>query len=175
MKKKIEDIINDVFTGDLQKNALDLISYLRANDLSIEDPGDHQWDVRYQDEIVCFIHFVVPEYLPKVTESERCLLIYSALEQGTWINWTDGEKNGDFVDSFVDERIKEIAWANLRICDEDCAAKCKSGRCKRVLGKEFNNVCISALMFVSPDGETLECVKRMIDARLSDIRKNIRT
>ena len=175
MKKKIEDVINAVFAGDLQKNALDLIAYLRVNELSIEDPGDHQWDARYKDQIVCFIHFVVPEYLPHVEESERCLLIYSSVEQGTWINWTDGDKNDEIVDSPVDEHIKEIAWANLRFCNKDCAGACKPGKRKRVLGKEFDNCCYSALMFTSPGGETLGCVKRMIDARLNDIRKIIRT
>ena len=77
-----------------------------------------------------------------------------------------GDSNVDF---FVDERIKEIAWANLRTCVVDCGGACKPGRRKRVLGKEFNNLCFSALMFDSPNSETLECVKRMVDARVNDI------
>ena len=122
--------------------------------------------------ILCFIHFVVPEYLPKVEENKRSLLIYSDLEQGTWVNWNDGGKNDNNVDFLVDERIKEIAWANLRTCVTDCGRACKPGRCKKVLGKEFNNLCVSALMFDSPDIETLECVKKMVDARINDILKN---
>ena len=67
-KRQIEDVINDVFTDDLRKNALDLSAYLRTSGLSVEDPEDHQWDARYKNEIVCFIHFVVPEYLPTLND-----------------------------------------------------------------------------------------------------------
>ncbi|MCL2284942.1 MAG: hypothetical protein FWC32_01090 [Firmicutes bacterium] len=175
LKRTMEDVINEVFTGDLQRNALDLAAYLKENQCSAEDPGNHMWDAKYKDEVVCFIHFVVPEYNPEynseVKENERNLLIYSDLEQGTWVNWTDSEKNDEIVAYPVDERIKKIAWSNLRTCTEECSGPCKPGMSKRVLGKTFNNLCFSALMFSSLDKETLECVKRMIDAKISDIVK----
>ena len=52
LKREIEDVINEVFIGELQKNALDFIAYLKAKGLLVEDPGNHMWDAKYKDEIV---------------------------------------------------------------------------------------------------------------------------
>ncbi len=41
-----------------------------------------------------------------------------------------------------------------------------------ILGKEFNNLCNSAMAFTDPDVEAMECAKRMVGIRINDILKN---
>ena len=165
MSRKIEDAIMDVLKGDAQKNALDFVAYLRENEIPLEE-SDNLWSVQYKDEYMCFILIDGSDNAPGPWT------IWSEQVPGTWVTWSDDDCGGEYVDFPLDDHIKEIALANINICGS-CGGSCSPGRRKRVLGKEFDNVCNSAIAFTNPDAAALECAKRMIDARKDDINKNI--
>jgi len=140
--RSIEDIFGEVLTGDVLKNALDFMEFLGANEVT--QTGQHEW--YYKDGCVCYID----------TRNER----------HSWIVWTEGDYSNECEGFPIDERTKEIAWANVMKCgncnDVDC-----SGKEKIIFGKEFTNICNAdnvnmTFMFTNPDAETLECVKKLI-------------
>jgi len=146
--RRIKDIFSEVLTGDVLKNALDFTGFLGANEIT--QIGQHEW--YFKDECVCYID--------------------TRNECHSWIVWTEGDYSSEHEFSPIDERTKEIAWANVMNCgncdDVDC-----SGKAKIIFGKEFANVCNAGnvnmtFMFTNPDVETLECVKKLVL-----MRKNI--
>ena len=163
-KQNFEAVINETLKDDTKKNALDFITYLGTDEMSYTH-SDFCWDVRYKDESVCFI--MIGGFEDKQLNH---WVIWSDQVPGSWANWDDGENNGGYVDFPVDEHIKELAWANVNICGR-CGGECSPGKRKTVLGKEFDNLCQSAIVFTNPDAETMECAKKMIDARKGDILK----
>lgn len=78
-----------------------------------------------------------------------------------------GDEGGDVP--AVDERTREAAWAHINRC-ASCGGDCSPGKRKVVLGKAFEGLCGSALAFNDPDAEALACAKKMVDARIGDIR-----
>ena len=169
-KKIVEDVINEALTGEYQKSALELITYLRANEMEIPhgELDTFIWEITFKGELVCYFEL-----------SMECWGVLSAQVPGSWINWPEGENNGVYDDVNVDEYIKEIAWANVRICEnakpdaEPCGGECSPGRYKRILGKEFENVCVSALGLFGTDADKypdiLQCMKKMIEARKNEV------
>jgi len=140
--KEIRDVFNEVLAGDTLRNALNFVDFLGANEVT--QAGEHEW--HYKGECVCYID--------------------TRNHNHHWIVWTEGDYNSE-PDSFpIDERTKEIAWANVMKCgnckDVDC-----SGKAKVILGKEFSNICNAdnahmTFMFTNPNAEVLECVKKLV-------------
>lgn len=59
-EQEIENFIDEVLTGETQKNALEFTAYLRANEmLFVRGRGYWEdklyWMIKYNDEYVCFI------------------------------------------------------------------------------------------------------------------------
>jgi len=143
---KIEAIFNEVLTGDVLKNALDFTNFLNTND--IVQLGQHEW--YYKDKCACYID----------TRNEK----------HSWIVWTEGDYSTDHDTFPIDERTKEIAWANVMKCSNCDGVDCKPGITKTIFGKEFTNVCNAdnvnmTFMFINPNAETLECVRKLISMR----------
>ena len=160
-EQKIEDFINEVLTGDAQKNALDFAAYLRANEMLFERgkgywEGKLYWLIKYKNKYVCFI-LIGTEEKPG---------------PGPWTIWSDDSSSNWFEDFPLDERIKEIAWKNVDFCGNCGGCRSKTGTRKTIFGKEFNNVCRTTMRFIDPDVEALECVKKMVELRKNDILRN---
>ena len=161
-EQRIENFIGEVLTGDARKNALDFFAYLWANEMLFERGKGYwedkiYWMVKYKDEYVCFI----------LVGSE------DKTEPESWIIWSDDSDSNWFTDFLVDERIKEIAWKNVDICGNCGGCNNPGGTRKIIFKKEFNNVCRTAMKFINPDVEALECAKKMVEIRKNDILKNI--
>ena len=159
-EQKIENFIGDVLIGETQKNALEFVAYLRANEmLFVRGNGYWEdklyWMIKYKDEYVCFI-----------------LINGSEKKDEPWIIWSDDSGSSWFADFSLDEHMKEVAWKNIDFC-ANCGGDCSPGAHKTIFGKEFNNVCRTAMRFINPDVEALECVKKLVEIRKSDILKNI--
>ena len=147
--KKIEEVFNDALTGDTLENALAFVNFLSVNEIT--QTGQHEW--YYKDECACYID--------------------TRNESNSWIVWTEGDYSNKHEVFPIDERAKEIAWANVMKCgncnDVDC-----SGKAKVVFGKEFTNICNAnnvnmTFMFTNPDADTLECVKKLVLMRKNTI------
>ncbi|MCL2512442.1 MAG: hypothetical protein FWF08_00955 [Oscillospiraceae bacterium] len=146
--QKLEDVINEVFSGDTLKNALDFTAFLRANEMIYRKSHG---EISYNGNCVCYMH-----------------LDGLAQKPGPWTIWTEGDYSGEREDFPMDEHMKEIAWANVNIC-ASCGGSCSPGKRTTIFGKEFDNVCSAAMAFYIPDTETLECVKKLLEIRKKEI------
>lgn len=63
----------------------------------------------------------------------------------------------------LEERYKEFARANVRICTGECGCpNWPRGGNQTVYGKDFESVCSSVVCFFNPDAEALGTIKEMM-------------
>ncbi len=158
----IEHFIDAFLTGETRDKALAFAAFLRANEMAfVRDKGYWEdklyWMIKYKAEYVCFILF-------NGSGSEK--------QFAPWTIWSDDSDSNWFADFQLDEHTKEIAWKHVDFCGNCGGCDNPGGICKTIFGKEFNNVCRTTMRFINPDDETLECVKKMIEIRISDILRN---
>ena len=144
--QKIGDVFNEVLTGDVLKNALDFTEFLSVHEIIQAD----QHAMHYRGKCVCYLD--------------------TRNEHHSWIVWTEGDYSSEQEAFPIDERTKEIAWANVMKCGNCDGVDCSPGKTKMIFGKEFENICNAdkvnmTFMFTNPDNETLECVKKLIMMR----------
>ena len=144
--RKIEDMIHAKLSDEVQKNALEFINYL-AEDVSLEDE-DWCWKAKYKGETV--FHFRIGGFQ----------------DEPNWLAWSAIAV--DYSDTEIDEQSQKIAWENICTCG-NCGSDCAPGRRAIIFGKEFENCCTSSLMFINPNGDSLECLKKLIDIRKSNL------
>jgi len=148
---KIEDAFEKFLTGDELKNALNLAEFLSANKMVY----DGEYEMRYKGELACYINM----------PSER---------DKQWGIWTAGDYSNDYEGFPIDERTKEIAWANVVKCGNCGGTRggvgCNPGKTEVIFEKEFTNVCNGtdnlAMRFVNPDAEAVACAKEMIKMKI---------
>jgi hypothetical protein len=147
--KTIEDAITETLAGEPRENALDFVAFLRESGMQFERGGGYwadkvYWLIKHNGEYTCFV------------------LIDGINECGQpWVIWSD-DSTADW-DSPLDERTKEIAWANVDFCG-NCGS-CVGGKRKTIFGLEFDNVCRTTFRFDNPDSEAVECVKKLVGVR----------
>ena len=153
----IEKAIKRNLRGENLKHALDFAAFLRANKMSFVREGGYwkdklYWSVKSKNEYMCFILIGV-EHPGEVPDR--------------WIVWADNSGSKCFEDVPLDERLKEIAWANVDICGG--CGHCAGGTRKVLFGKGFDNVCLTPMRFLNPDAGTLAFMKKMVEIRKDDI------
>ncbi|MDD4493462.1 MAG: hypothetical protein PHV32_03815 [Eubacteriales bacterium] len=152
-EQNAEYYIAEILVGDAQKNALDFLAYLRANEMLFERgkgywAGKLYWLIKYKDEYVCFI-------LVNGGEDET--------EPEGWVIWSDDSDSDWYANSHLDEHTKAIAWENIDFC-ANCGS-CSGGMRKTIFGREFDNVCRTTFRFNNPNVEALECLKELVEIR----------
>jgi len=162
-KITMEDVMNKVFTDDKLKNALDFAAHLRALNLPLKEFESEEktyfFDIDYKGVLLCYIHI-----------SKKSMRIFSSQVPCSWIY--RGESDIGYDEPDVDENIKKAAWKKVRKCT-NCGCGNAPGRRKRILGKEFDNICVSALGFRMPTTAVdWECIKQMVTAMKNDIDRN---
>ena len=142
--KRIEDAFNEFLDGDELKNALDFTEFIKANEMIY----DGEYEIHYREKCVC--------YIDTPNESNKW-----------WRVWTVGDYSNEHKGFQVDERMKEIAWANVVKCGNCDDVSCDPGKTEVIFGKEFTNVCNGvgslAMRFTNPDVDALECAKKMVE------------
>jgi len=151
VKPQIEDVANEVLSGDALRNALDFIAYLRENKLNPNWSATNVWKVSSKTFNVCFIR------LYGAAE-------YHGLKPGEWnISPFIGEYEPD---SLSDEN-RDIAWANKKTCS-GC------GKCAlpldAVFGRKYDYACEAAIRFVNPDAKAIACAKKLVELRRNEIK-----
>jgi len=163
MHKKIEEAITGVLKGEAQKNALEFVDYLKSNGFVFHDSDNYFWHPTYKNKELCVINVEINDDGTSSFDTMWSLL------PSAWENWSDGEN----MECPVDERTKEIIWANVRPCEITDCGDCSPGICKIILGKEFKNLCGCFLGIYAPDAETVDCMKKLVDGIKNDIDKNV--
>ncbi|MBT3276114.1 MAG: hypothetical protein HN368_23400 [Spirochaetales bacterium] len=158
-EQRIEDFVVEVLIGDVQKNALEFIEYLRANRMLFERWRKGFWENK--------LYWVI-----KLNNKYVCFVLVNGSEENDdpWIIWSDDSVSKCFENFPLDEHTKEIAWKNVDFC-ANCGS-CSGGTCKTIFGKEFTNVCRTTFRFNNPDVEALVFIKKMVEIRKNDILHN---
>lgn len=168
-EKIIENHINDVLTKKARMSALAFIAFLRENEMQFERGKGYwedkrYWMIKYKSEYVCFI--LINGY-GSVRHQD---------EPEGWVVWSDASDFSTsqwYENDFLDEQMKQIAWQNVDYC-ANCSpgSSCYGGVSKTIFEKEYNNVCRTTFRFDNTDIESLECIKKMLEIKKSDILKN---
>ena len=140
----VEEQMKAVLTGDTLASALDFAEYLNANGFTVKEA-----EVSYKGKAVCYMHLDSGDEYP-----------------GPWTIWSEGDYSSE--DAMPDDGMKEIAWANVNICGS-CGGSCSPGKRTTIFGREFDGVCNAAMAFYKPSGETLECVKKLLEIRKMEV------
>jgi hypothetical protein len=152
---KIREVIGDYLEGDALKNALDFLSFLDQNKLPNTWISTNNWKVSYKGQGVCYIR------LPK-----------GAIETKPF-SWLVNPKFGPekYCEGLMgNKRFKEIVWANVEHCRHCGIGGCGGGVPMSFCGKNFKPVCYHYwISFANPEGETLDCVKKIIETRKNNI------
>ena len=154
--KGIETYIEELLTGDKQNVALTFEAFLRANGFAFERGGGYwadkwYWYVKYNNQFAGYIALNYPEG-----------------QMDSWTVWSDEYNTPSFADYPLDEETKQAAWAHIDICAH-CGSCEQQGTCKRLFGRDFENVCGTTFRFDNPDADALACMQKLFLIRKEDI------
>jgi hypothetical protein len=146
--KKLEGKIKRALSGDMLKNALDFVAYMKANEMTLD------------------IVTTVFSFLGK----EVCCLTLDGNSHpaGPWsIYWMEYDiyEQDDFK---VDEQLKKFALDHIHFCS---TGHCDNspGKPRMIFGNQYENVCYCCLQFCMPDAEALENIKKLVELRKHNI------
>ena len=147
-----EEKIKERLKGDAQNNAMDFVTFLRANKISLDyntsESGYGGWNGA--------VGGIVGNSIGYAT--------FNGDEQGLG-PWTFWFNSCDFEGSdSADDEFKNAIWAFASPCGKchENWKKCMGSGKRTILGKEFENQCHSPLMFTNPDAKTLENMKKFL-------------
>ena len=142
-KLKIEDAILHRLKGDPQKNALDFIAFIHANNLTLERLVDCDgWNV--------YVKGINSAFLAVDGEKNEFRIVLH-------ISRYDGQP--------VDDDLREFTWAHVVFCPQGCGSPvfCEESQNRRIiLGKEYESTCQSPLAFFNPDAHETKQVQQLL-------------
>ena len=139
----MEDVILEIFDGELKETALEFAACLHANGLTpkVWRPewvqNNYCWRIPYEERYLCKIQ----------------------LEPNKWtFTFFFGDYSGEFDEGFI-TAVQE----NVKICTS-CHDSCTSGMDTMIFGKEYKNACSQlTIEFANPDSNTVEHIKSLIE------------
>jgi len=168
-RPKADEYINGHLDGEMKKNALEFIAWLRANKMTIRWSSVDQWAANYKGKTICWITVYV--------ERRETLILPS----GNVPSWNIVLDRTIYMNGYRQNLIKEqglqgVFWDNVGYCTRGESSpngcvideKCAGGRDLTVLGKEFKGTCFhrSVQRFHDPDKETRECLKKLFELEI---------
>ena len=159
-EQSMEHVIRESLVGDAQRNALELATFLTSNGISCIRETNGYW----ADKIYFVCNF---------NDQSVCYIAINESEANTWN--IQGDDSGDnwFENEQLDERMKEIAWEHVSVCENEnrCFDGCVRTQ-KIIFGKVFDSVCPITIKFDNPSEVEVECMKAVFGARINYISKN---
>ena len=148
----VEDRIKSKIQGDALENALDFVTFLRKNEISLDynasESGYGGWNGA--------VGGVVGNSIGYVTFNGDVSGV------GPWTFWFNA-CDFDCSDA-ADDEFKNAIWSFASPCGR-CSEnweKCMGSGERTILGKAFQNQCHSPLMFINPDAKTLGYMKQFL-------------
>ena len=154
MSKEIEDVINAALEGEVQRNALELISYLRENKMNPRKTSKNGWKISSKGCVVCYIW---------ADTSAGTLAINPFI--------------GEYDHNSLSDDLKEVVWSKKKhgssceVCHVisgdgyNCSYKTKT-----VFGKDYDDACARSITFINPTAKEFECVKKLLELRKGTIK-----
>jgi len=158
VKPVIEDAITEFLDGDMKRNALDIIAYLRDSKISPRWCLTNWWNSSCKGKSICKIHLSDNGWA-KTGRSKT----YS-WHIASYLQYMDKYK-----ETIMNEGLQNIIWdhfAYWRGCLTRCSNWTTTGRDITILGKEFKDLCGCATWRIcvhDPDEITLNSVKRLLE------------
>ena len=150
-KPKIDEVVGNILCETNLENALDLISFIKENKISLRWSSTNCWQLYYKSKRIGLIRM-----------TEKAYPMY-ALGENSWsfVPWG----LDDILDAVVadTDKTKEIIWNNVRQCSSCCG--CGPGHERIFLGKKFEKACHSGIFMINPDKATIDCIKRMLEIK----------
>ena len=157
MTMQIETHIEENLSGEAKRTALELVEFLRDNELIFyKDTCDcwknkiYYW-VKLGNECVCFIAIKDPDE-----------------PDNLWTVWSDNSKA--YEDVAVSDEIKNFGWKYVDYCG-NCGS-CGGGKEKVIFGKRFPRVCGCTFRIDNAMRENLPFLKTMVVLRVRELQKS---
>ena len=144
---QIENEIREKLSGDLQKNALDFVVYIKERGMTTDEI--HPNVFRYHGEAVCVLA-LHPNYDENIGWN-----IYLG-------DYDSTACSVEYENFPIDKQLKEFAWSHKHTCGK-CGCDNQPGKRFKILGKEFDNVCTSLMWFGNASSEELEKLIKLVD------------
>ena len=162
-KPILEEVINEYLDGDIRKTALDLVAFLRKNDMPPKQFRDHGWIVDYKGQkrfCVIWIHSMGVD-----DPDSFCNPPAWSINLKSLINY-----EGHLIKEGAQNKI----WDNVVYCIPQNAQfdksstpvrPCAGGRNTTLLGKDFDGICQKrdVWQFYDPCEATAEDIKKLIE------------
>ena len=174
-KPKIEDIIPILFDGDMKKDILDFVAYMRANKMPPIWASLNSWKCSCKNKGVCYIKF--NPYETNVRANGNVWNVSPIIDFNS----------NEFETLAADENLRDFFWANPRYCRPEChrnscakrfnqSAESYTGVKQKILGKDFENMCRGGSLVSfpdNPDEQTIDYVKKIIEFKKQAINNNV--
>ena len=142
--------IKENLTGASQKNALNFVQHLISIGMAATGSINDSRFI-YKSKKVCDTYFGSSNNNPGYPEP--------------WNVWMTNDYDKEIESFPIDNRIKEVAWANVHNCDNCGADWCISDKRKKIFNRDFDNLCVSVMAFTDPNAEAVECAKKLMEMR----------
>jgi len=164
-KPQIEDVMNETLDGDVLKNALDFVAYLRENKTNPRWTAKNAWWVNYKGQ-----HLVSIRVGPKQNEPWGYGLEACSWQIAHWIDRNMWSSKLEQYEKLTNcDNFKEFIWSSLHPC-KHCMS-CKPGNNKTYFGRDFISICGPRV--VNPDINALELTKKLLEYKKNLIAGNV--
>ena len=161
-KPLIEDVGIEYLDGDIRKDVLELVAWLRANKMTPAWASSTSWKASYKGTG----------------------LYYIQQHHGAWHGYTN-EKSWtavlylnhlhEYQDTIMDEGLQKIVLDGVFYC-YGCSARkpCFGGTDIKILGKDIKRACASSLFktFIEIDKTTLVAIKKLLELEKKTRKEN---
>jgi len=154
-KPKIDEVVGNIINEENLGNALDLISFIKENKISLRWSSTNCWQLYYKSKRIGIIRM-----------TEKAYPMY-ALGASSWLFAPWGLD--DILEIVADDnpKAKEIILSNVRQCNS--CSSCGPGHKRTFLGRQFDKACHAGISMINPDKVTVNCIKRMLEVKKNQL------
>ena len=153
-KTNCSDAVNAALTGEAQRNALDFVAFMIANEMP-PDPTDDHW-FKHQGENICCIILGVCEAHNMSGSGDNWSVYWANCD----VHWGENDT--------ADNALEQFVFRSENPCGQ-CPCAHSPGVRKTVFGKVYENACYSTLCFDNPSTANLAYIKKLATMRKQDI------
>jgi len=150
-RPKIDDIVGDILHGNDLASAIELITFIKENKISLRWGSTNCWHLYFKGK-----------RLGNIRMTEKFSKNYAIPEN----SWVFGPDSDDVLEVLVknDNELKNIVWNCIRLCTNCC--NCGPGNDRVIFGKKFKNTCHGWLRMLNPGSDEMKLIKMMLTEKM---------